>query len=211
MFNNTHITSGAGDNMQTLDTRIKGTYHITDVSNLASILHQGLQSHAEAYKCGLVKKDISEPTVNARRGKFRFSDGRSLHDYAVLYFNPLNPMLYMRKAMQKRLVILEFSTEIFRHHGIKVTDGNAADGATQVLEPAQLDLVDFDTVFAPYWTDRTDGKRKRCAEVLYPSVLPSAFITAICVASVELAKWICDHIEPRFHSLVQVRQEVFFS
>lgn len=42
---------------------IKYLYHMTYIDNLASIIENGLLSHNEAYKQGLIKADISDPNV----------------------------------------------------------------------------------------------------------------------------------------------------
>ena len=75
-------------------------YHLTHKDNLENILRYGLQSHNLAHQNNLIKKDISNKDVNKRRQKRDPIYKKSIHDYVPLYFNPRNPMMYVRKNIQ---------------------------------------------------------------------------------------------------------------
>ncbi len=86
--------------------KINYLYHMTHKDNLENILRYGLKSHNEAKKENLNKVDISDNQVNDRRSRKEPIFNRSIHDYVPLYFNPKNPMLFVRKGLQNDIVIL---------------------------------------------------------------------------------------------------------
>ena len=99
-------------------------------------------------------------------------DGRPLHDYVCLYFNPKNPMLSKRRDHQDDIVILCLDRQLLEQSSTFFTDGNAAGDATESFnDPRDLKKLDWDCIRATYWNDFKDGKRKRCAEILVPDVI----------------------------------------
>lgn len=148
-------------------------YYLTLVDNMPSIREHGLLSHNAAHERGLVKEDISDQAVQNRRADIS-AFGRSLHDYFPLYFNPQNPMLFVRREIQNDLVILCFNRELLVQDGVIFTDGNAASSPTNFFDDvSRLDELDWDCIWAEYWKDfGEDGRRKRCAEVLVPDAIP---------------------------------------
>ena len=80
---------------------IKGLYHMTHIDNLQSIFQNGLLSHTNARNNNFMKGDIANNDVNNRRSGLEPIYNRPIHDYTPLYFNPRNPMLYVRKNIQK--------------------------------------------------------------------------------------------------------------
>ena len=138
---------------------------------MPSIREHGLLSHNAAQQAGLVSADISDPNVQERRAD-KSVFGRPLHDYVPLYFNPKNPMLYVRREIQDDLVILFFDRELLVQDGVVFTDGNAASGPTNFFnDVSRLVDLDWDCIRAEYWNDFGDGTRKRCAEILVPDTI----------------------------------------
>ncbi|MEA5516825.1 DarT ssDNA thymidine ADP-ribosyltransferase family protein, partial [Nodularia sp. UHCC 0506] len=90
---------------------IKYLYHMTYINNLASIIRNGLLSHNEAYRRGLIAADISDPDVQDRRANLSVYN-IPLHEYVPLYFSPRNPMLYKRREIQEDIVILGMESQI---------------------------------------------------------------------------------------------------
>lgn len=172
--------------MQLADTEysrygIDFLYHFTHVDNMPSIREHGLLSHNAAQQAGLVSADISDPNVQERRAD-KSVFGRPLHDYVPLYFNPKNPMLYVRREIQDDLVILFFDRELLVQDGVVFTDGNAASGPTNFFnDVSRLADLDWDCIRAEYWNDYPDGTRIRCAEVLVPHAIPFGEIRYIRV------------------------------
>jgi len=156
-------------------------YHLTHKRNLRSILHWGILSLNEAVRRGLHHEDISDPDVQRLRNRQEPVHKRFLHDYASLYFNPKNPMLYKRREMQDQLVILCISLDVLTAHGHVFADGNAAHHDTMFSADASVVAPSKAALTAPYWTDVEEGKRRRCAEVLvYPRVEPQFIVRGLC-------------------------------
>jgi hypothetical protein len=72
-----------------------GLYYMVDSSHIQSILEKGIYSHNLAHNQGLVKEDISNKEVNSLRNRIEPVLNKNIHDYAPLYINPKNPMLYV--------------------------------------------------------------------------------------------------------------------
>ena len=98
-------------------------FHITHINNLISIFQNGLFSHNAAPHY----LDISNINVNNRRKRDDTIHKKSLHEYAILYFNPRNTMLYQRQREYKSdIVILEISKQVCFSNYTLFTDRNAA-------------------------------------------------------------------------------------
>ena len=157
-------------------------YHMTHINNVPGILQRGLLSHNQAHQRGGVT-DISDRNVNDRRN-WRTVNGVPLHDFANLYFNPKNPMLYRRKEIQDDIVILAFDKRLLSNEGTWFTDGNAASNATKFYyHLSDLSGLDWECIEGAYWTDYDDGRRTRCAEILVPGGIHPSWILKIIVSS----------------------------
>jgi len=156
-------------------------YHMTHMENLSSIMHYGLLSHNSAHKKNLVCKDISNHQVNIRRAKIDPINSMSLHEYVPLYLNPRNPMLYVRRNIQAKILILCFeANKILNIGNVIYTDGNAASNTTKFYSSvSDFNKLDWNCLHLDYWSGIIDGKRKKCAEVLVPNYIPSSLIHKI--------------------------------
>lgn len=157
-------------------------YHMTHKDNLAGILEHGILSHARVFSSGDVSPvDISDPGAQRRRERPETANHRAIHDYAPLYINPRNPMLYKRRSLQHAIVILKISPDVL-HDGLHVfCDGNAASRCTRFSRDSDILADSIDVLNAEYWNNLVDGKRRRCAELLvYPGVRRIHILSAIC-------------------------------
>jgi len=78
---------------------VKELYYILHIDNLKSILQHGILCYNKAKKFGYTS--IADEEIQKRREKVVIPGGkRKLHDYANLYFNARNPMMFKRKAPQ---------------------------------------------------------------------------------------------------------------
>jgi hypothetical protein len=142
-------------------------YHMTHKSNLRSILKYGLLSHNDAHNRNLTTIDISENTVNDRRRRIEPIFNKSIHEYAPLYFNPKNPMLFKRKNIQNEIVIIAFDANLMLKENTIFTDGNAASNSTNFYNNFDcLSKLSWECINDVWWNTYQDGKRKKCAEVL---------------------------------------------
>lgn len=161
---------------------VSSFWHMTHIDNLSEILSKGILSHNKAHtNYNKLPTDISDSEVQDRR-KFKRDSvfNRFLHEYAPLYISIKNPMLYVRKESKQELVLLEISPECLKSQEFIFTDGNAASNSTCFFKEAvDLNKLPWDVIRSEYWSEFTDGKRKKCAEVLIHSYIEPKYIKSI--------------------------------
>ena len=80
---------------------VKRLYFITHVDNIPSIIERGIYSHGEMEKQGIAHTPIYDTQIVGNRPKRITPSGDSLWEYANLYFNARNPMMY-RVMLEKK-------------------------------------------------------------------------------------------------------------
>jgi len=158
-------------------------YHMTHIDNLSSILLYGLLPHGNVHQ----KTDISDRDVNKRRARNEPIYSKPIHSYVPFYFNPKNPMLYVRSNLSKHIVILQMNQELLYAKGSLFTDGNAScDSTSFYSNPSNLKELDWTCLRAKEnYLGLYDGKRKRMAECLVPNKVSAVNIEKILVNSFE--------------------------
>ena len=95
-------------------------------------------------------------------------------------------MLFSIRSVTEELAILYFDKSVMLFPGVIFTNGNAASGSTKFFDDLEnLDQLDWEILRAEYWSEFFDGRRKRCAEVLVPRVLPFALVREMVVQNVD--------------------------
>lgn len=153
-------------------------YHMTHIDNLESILDYGLYAHNNPYQ--LV--DISDNIVNRRRNKREPIYGKSIHSYVPFYFNPKNPMLYVRKHLQEDIVILACENSQILKPGSLISDGNAASSYTRFAKGNFTSLAKLNWHIINKSTDYfldVKKKRIRMAETLVSDHVDASSIKKI--------------------------------
>lgn len=195
-----------------LRSRVTELHYITPVANLGSIATHGVLSHNLAARLPHASV-VSEP-VQDRRAQMRIPRGRPLHDYANLYFDARNAMMYTLKNGIVPLTVVRLHSAVLDLSGSIIADGNAASNDTIFLpSPSGLARLDEERVYAQswdnldYWT-KVELKRARCAELLVPDRVEPRFMLGCYV----------DHWDRRPECiaqmpglLVEVKAYVFFS
>jgi hypothetical protein len=156
---------------------------MTHINNLASIIKRGLLSHNSAHRLNVIQSDISDPDVQDIRADLVVPFyNRPLHAYVPLYFAPRNPMLYKRKEMQEDIVILGLDPNLLFEPNILITDGNAAAKETSFYRRHNaLSKLPWDSIRAKSWHNIEDGRRIKCAEVLfYDKIMPNKIQFVFC-------------------------------
>ena len=180
------------------------------------ICTKGIMCHNKAK--GFKPKSIADPGVQERRKKVVVPGAnRKLHDYANLYFNPRNPMMYKRKAMHEELCVLRVSCDVMDESDVIITDGNASSGYTRFLTvPWGFVQLEKDLIYTKYWNhDDPIEKAKRtwaiCAEVLVPDIVDPRFITEIFVSCVQTKEKLASLLNQHAISItVSEKPAVFF-
>lgn len=167
---------------------------IVPMANLPSIIEIGILCHARAERVQHVSVAAQE-IQDIRAGKV-VPNGRPLHDYANLYIDARNPMMFrvIKERGHHKLSVLRVSTDVLDLPNVVITDGNAAGGMTRFgPAPQGLAMIDQKLVFAEWWNGSHEAKRCRCAEVLVPDRVPPEFVTGAYVS--------CEEARQRFEGL----------
>jgi len=161
-------------------------HYITRIDNVPSIVCRGIVCHKNAARLNAIS--IADDKVQRIRAQKCVPGGLKLHEYAPLYFNARNPMMYKRKDMHQKLCVLRISRDVLKISGVVISDHNAASCLARFY-PAQqgLKFIDPEYVFAQNWTheDSIEQRRRKariCAEVLVPERVPPQFIVGAYVS-----------------------------
>ena len=178
--------------MRRKQPEIKSLYYITHVDNLPSILRHGILSRRLVQDRGVQFTSIYDAAIVSNRQTKTAPDGRSLWEFANVYFQPRNPMLYrvLHEKDIKELVILGVSAGVLSSPGAFITLGNAASAATEFVPSAEgrkRILEMWDTIDSDWWNAVDGSKRKIMAECLAPDAIAPCDIHTIFVASHEVA------------------------
>jgi hypothetical protein len=166
--------------------RVIELHYIIPIKNIRFVMCYGILSHEQASK--LDHDDISLADVQDRRDKIQVGEYK-LHQYSNLYFCARNPMMYKRRNQSDGLCVLQINRRVLNNPEVVLSDRNAAsDYAKFYKSPEGLRHIDFDLVFAEYWTDpdQFEERRKKsikCAEALIPHCVDARYIDGAYVAN----------------------------
>ena len=167
-------------------TRITGRsgfYNIMPIKNLPSVLQHGILSYEQV--ANMPHDSVAMSEIQSRRNDVCVPNGMMLHEYANVYFDARNPMLYKRR--QEDICVLKISPQILELSDVVVADRNASSDYVRFFEPQYaLDRLDFDLIYAEFWNDDDyfeylKKKSIKCAELLVPYTINPAYIIAAAV------------------------------
>lgn len=168
--------------------KLRGLYYITHIDNLASILRKGILCHRRIEDEKINFTPIYDPGIVARRKEKKLPDGRNLWDFANLYFQPRNAMLYrvifFSGVNPEDIIIIGFKSSILDRKDIYVTTGNAASLETEFFpsEQAQKHIKNIrEKTDKEWWTSQDGSKRELMAECLVPDTVDPKYISEIYV------------------------------
>ena len=157
---------------------IKELHYITHIDNVPSILQQGILSHRVANR--FAHKSVADEEVQSRRAKRTIPGGLRLHQYANLYFNARNAMMYIiTRQMEipcEDLTVLRIANAVLDRSDVVITATNAAAAVNPlwhtVLEG--LPMLDATTIYADSWNHadmhaKRHHKQQMMAETLVPN------------------------------------------
>ena len=165
--------------------------HITDVTNLPSILSDGcLYSHNKLVSSGKKPKDISYSNIQEKRAKklVPCGPGGSLHDYVPMFFGTKPPMLYaiskgnVAGAVQDTIIYLISALPRVKAQQVPYvfTDGHGIVATTEFFtDDADMRQVDWPLMKQMMWNETEadpDRPRRRQAEFLVKDSLPWAAV-----------------------------------
>lgn len=187
-------------------------HFITDMANLESIAKLGILSFERAAKIE-GHASIAMAEVQERRVRKRVPGGLRLHQYANLYINPRNPMMFKRQEKHAELGVVSVSTRILDIDSVVISDGNAASDYSRFGDAIDgLANVSRTLTMARWWTDADYytylmKKRAMCAEVLVPGRVPPEYIRGVYVSGEEGLKR-CSGLDHGFK--LKINADYFF-
>ena len=88
--------------------------------------------------------------------------------------------MYVRKDLQSNLCLLEISLSVLYESEYLMADGNAASSETQFYDSmSSLNLLPWKVLRSDSWSDKEDGKRKSCSEILVYPKIESKYIKSL--------------------------------
>jgi hypothetical protein len=175
-----------------VDPRVTELHCIMPVANIASVLTAGILSYERTAK--LPHLSVAMQPVQDRRDQIRVPGGKKLHQYANLYFDARNPMMYKRRNEAPSLCVLRVSTLVLKVAGAVITDCNAASDYVRFLAPSQWRYLNFDDIYAPDWRHKNNPPRyyqhrsRKCAEVLVPDLVHPRFLQGAYVPGTKTSR-----------------------
>lgn len=160
-------------------TDLTELHFLTHIDNVASIMTNGILSNRQAAR--LPHRSVADPRIQSWRERTMVPGGLPLHDYANLYINGRNAMLFRlvkEQPPQDLAVIAVDPSDLLDAPGAVICDRNAAKSGPRFLaSPEGLGMIDREVVFAEYWTNHDDPKARllhetlMCAEFLVPDLV----------------------------------------
>ena len=193
---------------------IKSLYYLTHVENLPSILTHGILSHKLVEGRAVSYTPIYDVSIVGNRQTKSAPDGHSLWDFANLYFQPRNPMLYrvVHEKSEKEIAVVAVHPHVMETPGVFLTDGNAASATTDFFpynEGLRAISTICDTITSEWWNSVDGSKRKIMAECLVPELIPPDMVHTVYVATHSIAQKVRGIICPR-ELLVVPEPTMFF-
>src|SRR5260370_39015490 len=98
---------------------ISSLFYITHVENLPSILERGILSHSQIDAMGVPYTAIYDTDIVNNRKSKTTPVGRSLWDYANVYLQPRNPMMYrvVHEKTRKNLAVVAVWPDVLNDPG----------------------------------------------------------------------------------------------
>jgi hypothetical protein len=199
-----------------MNGQIKQLYYITHIDNIPSILKYGILSHKSIESQQLDYTPIYDKEIVSNRKNKITPSGKSLWEYANLYFQARNPMLY-RVIYEKGvddIAVLAVSPIVLNNADSYITTGNAANNLTEILPSKEKTRVLRelkDVLQSEFWNDEDGSKRRIMAEFLVPSSIPQEHINAVYVASNEAALRVKGHQLPHHIEIIPEPKMFFMS
>lgn len=170
---------------------INNLYYICHVNNLHSILQEGLLSHnsVQAFKPETI---YDKGIINFRKDiKPNPEKNETLWDFANLYFNARNAMLYrvIHEQNLKNIAIIQFNKSILdyaKNNDSHISIGNAAHSESSFTD-IENGLKQLKKVWAfwnkEYWNESDGSKRLMMSELIVKDRIPARYIDSIYVES----------------------------
>lgn len=191
-------------------TKHNGFYNIMPISNLPSVMAHGILSNEKVKSIN--HSSVAMPEIQERRDLVEVPNGLKLHQYANLYFDARNPMMYKRQ--NEDICVIKVKADVLDIPDVVIADQNASSKYACFMTPEMaLIFLKYDRIYAEDWRDDDliaymRKKSYKCAEVLVPHHIPSEYIEAIAVKN-ESDKAKVEQLVPS-NMIVCVKPHIFF-
>lgn len=164
-------------------------YNIMPIINIPSVMEHGILSHNEKKKRSIQSLSVAMNVIQDKRDGVSIPGGMTLHNYANLYLDARNTMMYKLKSnnRQNELCVLIIDEAILQTPEVVIADRNASSSYVRFLE--DISTLNFDKIYADDWTHPEcapayyEHRSIKCAEVLVPYCVPFKYITCAHVAN----------------------------
>lgn len=168
--------------------KIKQLFYITHIDNVASILKNGIMSHKMIEDNKMPYTKIYDSEIVSSRQLRKTPDDKSLWNYANVYLQARNPMLY-RVLCEKdasEIAVIGIDRSIMTTSDSFFSAGNAASYSSDIVP-----IKDSGSAFkevkssldSQWWNDVDGSKRKIMAECLIPNQIPPDYLRTIYVSN----------------------------
>ena len=172
-------------------------YNIMPIVNMPSVIVHGILSNTIVKRKVPGSKSVAMQLIQKKRDSIEVPNGLQLHNYANLYFDARNPMMYILKTAGKEqeLCVLTISADILQIADVVLCDQNASSSKyARFFTSDQIDEIDFSKIYARDWTHPNnkpayyEHKSTKCAEVLVPHFVPPNYILSAHVVNLKAKK-----------------------
>ncbi len=193
-----------------MPARIKALYNIMPIENIQSVLEKGILCKERADR--LSHRSVAMKMIQDKRENIKIPGGFRLHQYANLFFNPRNTMMFSIKDKSDKLCVLEINKKVLDLPNVVLADRNASSSYVSFYPSKYLNLLDFDKIFIRDWRSDEEWlyfeqRSKVCAEVLVPIKVPTEYIQGAFVDN-EDNKILMQNYG--FKKLIKIEQDIFF-
>lgn len=142
-----------------------------------------------------------------------------LFDYARLFINPKNPMMYRRKDKLEDMALIEISSEVLWDENTLITDGNAQSERTKFLYArrfvesvdASHNFLDYEVLLKEHGSKISNHiiSRKKMAEVLVEDHVKPEMISKIILPNQKWREYFAYHL-PDSKVAFEVGSDLYF-
>lgn len=180
------------------------------IANIPLVLKKGILCKEQADR--QKHKSIAMEKIQGKRDKIQVPGGLRLHQYANLYFNPRNSMMYRILRNRNELCVLVVDVSVLDLPDVAIADRNASSEYVSFCDSDHIKLLDFNKIYLRDWRSTKkwlyyEQKSKVCAEVLVPQKIDTEFIKSAFVVDMK-AKMKLE--KTGFTKSIKINPDMFF-
>lgn len=189
---------------------INEVYNIMPINNINKVLQHGILCYNKAIS--LHPESIASFEIQQLRSIKSVPNGHALHEYANLYFDARNPMMFKHRR-RNDICVLRISEDVFNLNDVVLSDRNAASDYATYYTVEDINKLDFNLIFARDWTCPGDPigyykrKKVKCAEILVKDRVPQNLIVGAYVKN-DLIKINLEN--QGFNREILINEDIFF-